>query len=215
MRSLPAFVAASCLCLAGSCAPTSGPGGGPGRSSSGGNGGSIGGAGGGAAGAGAGGSETSGTAGSTGGAGGIDVAGSGGVGMAGAGNGAGGSQAGGVGGSLGGSGGGGISGAGTTGQGARGGSGGGERRRWDGRRTARRLQSRSGWKFIRQDVTGAQAVAFDDAAWTTVSTPHTYNDVDSLSRLANHSSGDTGTYRGPRLVSEALQDLRRATRAGK
>jgi len=54
-----------------------------------------------------------------------------------------------------------------------------------------------GWKFIRQDVTGAQTIAFNDSAWTTISTPHTYNDVDSYRVLANHSSGDTGTYTGP------------------
>jgi beta-galactosidase len=53
-----------------------------------------------------------------------------------------------------------------------------------------------GWQFIRQDVAGAQAVAFNDSAWTTVSTPHTYNDVDSYRVLASHSSGDTGTYTG-------------------
>ncbi len=35
-----------------------------------------------------------------------------------------------------------------------------------------------GWKFIRQDVTGAQAPTFDDSKWTDVSLPHTFNDVD-------------------------------------
>ena len=54
-----------------------------------------------------------------------------------------------------------------------------------------------GWQFIRQDVSGAEAPTFDDSAWSTVSTPHTYNDVDSYRVLANHSSGDTGTYAGP------------------
>jgi beta-galactosidase len=62
---------------------------------------------------------------------------------------------------------------------------------------ASRFSMDPGWKFVRQDVTGAQAVAFDDSAWTTVSTPHTYNDVDSYRVYANHSSGDTGTYDGP------------------
>ena len=37
-----------------------------------------------------------------------------------------------------------------------------------------------GWKFIRQDVSGAQAPAFDDSKWTDVSLPHTFNDVDSF-----------------------------------
>jgi beta-galactosidase len=40
-----------------------------------------------------------------------------------------------------------------------------------------------GWKFIKQDVMGAQAPAFDDSAWANVSTPHTFNDVDTYSHL--------------------------------
>ncbi len=36
------------------------------------------------------------------------------------------------------------------------------------------------WKFIKADPAGAEAPAFDDAGWTTVSTPHTYNDVDTF-----------------------------------
>src|SRR5688572_26591541 len=34
------------------------------------------------------------------------------------------------------------------------------------------------WKFIKQDVVGAEAVAFNDSAWLDVSLPHTYNDID-------------------------------------
>ncbi|MBO5685491.1 MAG: hypothetical protein J6R73_02770, partial [Alistipes sp.] len=30
-----------------------------------------------------------------------------------------------------------------------------------------------GWRFFKGDVAGAEAVAFDDAAWEVVSTPHT------------------------------------------
>src|SRR5437879_6246918 len=47
----------------------------------------------------------------------------------------------------------------------------------------RRLLSRSvlslddSWQFIRQDVAGAGAVAFDDSAWKTVSLPHTWNNL--------------------------------------
>jgi len=52
------------------------------------------------------------------------------------------------------------------------------------------------WKFIRQDVAGAEAPAFDDAAWATVSTPHTFNDVDSFRQIISHSGGDRGTYKG-------------------
>jgi beta-galactosidase len=52
------------------------------------------------------------------------------------------------------------------------------------------------WKFLRQDAPGAEAVAFDDSQWTTVATPHSFNDVDSFRKLISHSGGDTGTYKG-------------------
>jgi beta-galactosidase len=34
------------------------------------------------------------------------------------------------------------------------------------------------WKFIRQDVPGAQNVSFDDSSWGTVDLPHTWNNLD-------------------------------------
>jgi beta-galactosidase len=52
------------------------------------------------------------------------------------------------------------------------------------------------WRFIRQDVPGADAPAFDDSKWTTISTPHTFNDIDSFRELISHSNGDVGTYKG-------------------
>jgi beta-galactosidase len=52
------------------------------------------------------------------------------------------------------------------------------------------------WKFIRDDVAGAEAPGFDDSSWTTVSTPHTFNDVDSFRQIISHSGGDRGTYKG-------------------
>ena len=52
------------------------------------------------------------------------------------------------------------------------------------------------WKFIREDVAGAEAPGFDDSAWTTVSTPHTFNDVDSFRQIISHSGGDRGTFKG-------------------
>ena len=54
----------------------------------------------------------------------------------------------------------------------------------------------SEWKFIRQDVPGAEVVNFDDAQWDTVSTPHTFNDVDSFRMIIDHSGGDRGKYQG-------------------
>jgi len=53
-----------------------------------------------------------------------------------------------------------------------------------------------GWKFIRQNVPGAQRVGFDDATWTPVSTPHTFNDVDSYDHIISHSGGDRHAWAG-------------------
>jgi beta-galactosidase len=52
------------------------------------------------------------------------------------------------------------------------------------------------WKFFRDDVSGAEAPAFDDSQWATISTPHTFNDVDSFRKIIVHSGGDVGTYKG-------------------
>ena len=54
----------------------------------------------------------------------------------------------------------------------------------------------SDWRFIRQDVPGAAGRSFDDSQWETVSTPHTFNDVDSFRVIIDHSGGDRGTYKG-------------------
>jgi len=56
------------------------------------------------------------------------------------------------------------------------------------------------WKFVREDVAGAEAPAFDDSQWTTVATPHSFNDVDSFRKLISHSGGDTGHLQRPRVV---------------
>jgi beta-galactosidase len=52
------------------------------------------------------------------------------------------------------------------------------------------------WRFIRQDVPGAEAPGFDDSNWETISTPHTFNDVDSFRTIISHGGGDRGTYKG-------------------
>jgi beta-galactosidase len=54
-----------------------------------------------------------------------------------------------------------------------------------------------GWMFIKQDQSGAQATTASETGWTSVSTPHTYNDIDSYRGLINHSGGDHGMYAGP------------------
>jgi beta-galactosidase len=53
-----------------------------------------------------------------------------------------------------------------------------------------------GWKFFRDDVTDGEAPGFDDSSWATVSTPHSFNDVDSFREIISHSGGDKGTYKG-------------------
>jgi beta-galactosidase len=59
-----------------------------------------------------------------------------------------------------------------------------------------RLNFNIGWRFLREDVADAEASAFDDSKWTTVSTPHTWDDVTSFRELISHSGGDRGTYKG-------------------
>jgi beta-galactosidase len=53
-----------------------------------------------------------------------------------------------------------------------------------------------GWKFIREDVAGAEQVAFDDSKWADVSAPHTYNDTDSYAQIISHSGGDRRAWTG-------------------
>ena len=52
------------------------------------------------------------------------------------------------------------------------------------------------WKFIHDDVAGAESPAFDDSKWTAVTLPHSFNDVDSFRVIINHSGGDRGTFKG-------------------
>ncbi len=53
------------------------------------------------------------------------------------------------------------------------------------------------WRFIKQDADGAEAPGFDDSSWAVVSTPHTYNDVDTFNKIISHSGGQAGEYQGP------------------
>ncbi|MDK2747272.1 MAG: glycoside hydrolase family 2 protein [Brevundimonas sp.] len=55
-----------------------------------------------------------------------------------------------------------------------------------------------GWRFVREDVQGAQAPRFDDAAWSSVVVPHTYNAADSGIGGAKARGEPEGVYyRGP------------------
>ena len=42
------------------------------------------------------------------------------------------------------------------------------------------LNINADWKFLEADATGAAAPEFDDRAWAAVSTPHTFNDIDTF-----------------------------------
>jgi beta-galactosidase len=53
-----------------------------------------------------------------------------------------------------------------------------------------------GWKFLKGDATNAEQITFDDSKWADVSTPHTYNDVDSYANIISHSGGDRNAYAG-------------------
>src|ERR1035437_4919791 len=52
----------------------------------------------------------------------------------------------------------------------------------------------SGWRFIRQDVAGAQNAAFDDSAWSVINLPHTWNNLDGENGGNNYYRG-IGWYR--------------------
>jgi beta-galactosidase len=53
------------------------------------------------------------------------------------------------------------------------------------------------WKFIKADPPGEQASGFDDRGWTTISTPHTYNDVDTFDDLSSGGMlGETNQWSG-------------------
>jgi beta-galactosidase len=46
------------------------------------------------------------------------------------------------------------------------------------------LNFNSGWRFTRSDPSNAASPAFNDAAWSVVSLPHTFNDTDTFNHLA-------------------------------
>lgn len=55
-----------------------------------------------------------------------------------------------------------------------------------------------GWHFVKSDAAGAEAPAFDDRAWQSVSVPHTYNAQDSGIGGAKARGEPEGVYyRGP------------------
>lgn len=65
----------------------------------------------------------------------------------------------------------------------------------------------NGWRFIRADVTGAQATGFNDSGWTSVNTPHTWNAVDGADGGNNYYRG-VGWYRRHYTVPSELAGKR-------
>jgi beta-galactosidase len=57
----------------------------------------------------------------------------------------------------------------------------------------------SGWRFIRQDVAGAQTNGFDDSNWTNLNLPHTWNNLDGQDGGGNYYRG-IGWYRRHYMV---------------
>src|SRR5438874_7012593 len=52
----------------------------------------------------------------------------------------------------------------------------------------------SAWRFIRQDVAGAQTNGFDDSSWSLINLPHTWNNLDGQDGGNNYYRG-IGWYR--------------------
>jgi beta-galactosidase len=61
----------------------------------------------------------------------------------------------------------------------------------------------SNWRFIRQDVSGAQAIEFDDSSWTNLNLPHTWNNRDGQNGVKNYYRG-AGWYRRHYAVKKEL-----------
>ena len=53
------------------------------------------------------------------------------------------------------------------------------------------------WKFLKDNPSDAQKVDFDDASWTSVSCPHTFNDIDTFDDLSKgRHDGEDNQWRG-------------------
>src|SRR3954471_7380664 len=50
------------------------------------------------------------------------------------------------------------------------------------------------WKFIRQDVPGAEQSNFDDSSWESINLPHTWNGRDGEDGMAVIKDGARGDY---------------------
>lgn len=65
-----------------------------------------------------------------------------------------------------------------------------------------------GWSFQRADVSGAEAIAFDDSAWTALDLPHTWNAIDGQDGPATPYYRGIGWYRKHYRVPSELRGQR-------
>ena len=65
----------------------------------------------------------------------------------------------------------------------------------------------SGWRFIRQDIAGAQNPSFDDSSWTGLNLPHTWNSLDGEDGNTNYYRG-VGWYRTRLFLDKQYQNRR-------
>src|SRR5579859_5236210 len=65
----------------------------------------------------------------------------------------------------------------------------------------------SNWRFIRQDVPGAQTNGFDDSSWTNLNLPHTWNNLDGQDGGNNYYRG-IGWYRSHLTPDGSLTNRR-------
>ncbi|MDF3140360.1 MULTISPECIES: glycoside hydrolase family 2 TIM barrel-domain containing protein [unclassified Streptomyces] len=70
-----------------------------------------------------------------------------------------------------------------------------------------RIDLNAGWRFVREDVTGAERPGFDDSGWTSVNTPHTWNAADGADGGNNYYRG-VGWYRRHYTVPSELAGKR-------
>jgi beta-galactosidase len=64
-----------------------------------------------------------------------------------------------------------------------------------------------GWRFIRQDVTGAQNSNYNDSAWSVINLPHTWNNLDGQDGGNNYYRG-IGWYRSHYTVDASYAGRR-------
>jgi beta-galactosidase len=65
----------------------------------------------------------------------------------------------------------------------------------------------AGWRFCREDVVGAEQIAFDDGAWERVDLPHTWNNQDGQNGGGDYYRG-IGWYRKTFRIEPALDGKR-------